>query len=60
MTALLHRAQQDYPHPAGVYWVPRRLGGGAPTPGEAAQIETDEAAARSAKRADHRTPHQPR
>jgi 1-acyl-sn-glycerol-3-phosphate acyltransferase len=56
MTTLLHQAQQRYPHPAGAYWVPRRLGGGAPTLGEAAQIETDEAAARAASR----TPHQSR
>ncbi|WP_068188580.1 1-acyl-sn-glycerol-3-phosphate acyltransferase [Mycobacterium sp. UM_CSW] len=60
MTALLHRAQQDYPHPAGAYWVPRRLGGSAPTLAEAAQIEADEAAARSARRAAQRAPHQPR
>jgi 1-acyl-sn-glycerol-3-phosphate acyltransferase len=56
MTTLLHQMQQRYPHPAGAYWVPRRLGGGAPTPGEAAQIEAEEAAARAAGR----TPHQPR
>jgi hypothetical protein len=54
MTALLHQAQQAYPHPAGAYWVPSRLGGGAPTLAEAAQIEADEAAARAA----NRTPHQ--
>jgi 1-acyl-sn-glycerol-3-phosphate acyltransferase len=60
MTTLLHRAQRHYPHPAGAYWVPRRLGGGAPTLAEAAQIEADEAAARSAKRAAHRTPHRSR
>lgn len=60
MTTLLHRAQQQYAHPAGEYWVPRRLGGGAPTPEEAAQIEADEAAARSARRAANRTPHQSR
>jgi len=56
MTTLLHRAQQGYPHPAGAYWVPARLGGGAPTLAEAAQIEADEAAARAA----NRTPHQSR
>ncbi|OBI81197.1 1-acyl-sn-glycerol-3-phosphate acyltransferase [Mycobacterium sp. 1245805.9] len=60
MTTLLHQAQQHYAHPAGAYWVPRRLGGGAPTPAEAAQIEADEAAARSAKRVAHRTSHQSR
>jgi 1-acyl-sn-glycerol-3-phosphate acyltransferase len=47
MTALLHGAQQDYPHPAGAYWVPHRLGGGAPTLAEAAQIEAEEAAGRT-------------
>jgi 1-acyl-sn-glycerol-3-phosphate acyltransferase len=50
MTKLLHQAQQEYPHPAGEYWVPHRLGGGAPTMAEAAQIEADEAAARAANR----------
>jgi 1-acyl-sn-glycerol-3-phosphate acyltransferase len=50
MTALLHQAQQGYAHPAGAYWVPSRLGGGAPTLDEAAQIEADEAAARAANR----------
>ena len=57
MTTLLHQAQQRYPHPAGAYWVPRRLGGAAPTLAEAAQIEAHEAAARSAKRAANRAPH---
>jgi 1-acyl-sn-glycerol-3-phosphate acyltransferase len=51
MTKLLCEAQQQYPHPAGEYWVPHRLGGGAPTLAEAAQIEADEAAARAASRA---------
>jgi 1-acyl-sn-glycerol-3-phosphate acyltransferase len=50
MTKLLHAAQQQYPHPAGQYWVPHRLGGGAPTLAGAAQIEIDEAAARAARR----------
>jgi 1-acyl-sn-glycerol-3-phosphate acyltransferase len=56
MTALLYQAQERYPHPAGEYWVPHRLGGGAPTMAEAAQIEADEAAARAASR----TPRQSR
>lgn len=51
MTALLHRVQENYLHPAGAYWVPGRLGGGAPTRAEAAQIEADEAAAKAAARA---------
>ncbi|BBX75522.1 1-acyl-sn-glycerol-3-phosphate acyltransferase [Mycobacterium shinjukuense] len=50
MTALLHQAQRDYPHPAGAYWVPRRLGGGAPTLAEAARMDAAEAAARAAGR----------
>jgi hypothetical protein len=52
MTTLLHRAQQHYPGEPGAYWMPHRLGGGAPTPAEAARMEATEAAARSAKRAD--------
>jgi len=48
MTTSLHRIQQRYPHPEGAYWVPRRLGGSAPTPAEAARIEAEEAAARAA------------
>jgi 1-acyl-sn-glycerol-3-phosphate acyltransferase len=56
MNTLLHRAQQCYAHPPGEYWVPRRLGGGAPTLAEAAQIEAEEAAVRAA----NRTPHQSR
>ncbi len=39
MTDLLHQVQEEYPHPPGAYWVPRRLGGGAPTLAEAAQVE---------------------
>jgi 1-acyl-sn-glycerol-3-phosphate acyltransferase len=58
MTTLLREAQQRYLHPAGAYWVPRRLGGGAPTLAEAAQIEAEEAAARLASKAGNRTPHQ--
>lgn len=50
MTKLLYEAQQQYPHPAGEFWVPHRLGGGAPTMAEVAQIEADEAAARAANR----------
>lgn len=50
MTGLLHQVQEHYPHEAGAYWVPRRLGGGAPTVAEAARIEADEAAARAAGR----------
>ncbi len=55
MTALLHQVQQQYPHPAGAYWVPRRLGGAAPTKAEAARLDADEAAARAANRTPHRS-----
>jgi 1-acyl-sn-glycerol-3-phosphate acyltransferase len=33
MNALLYRVQDEYPHPEGEYWVPRRLGGFAETAG---------------------------
>ena len=56
MTSLLHRVQQDYPHPAGERWVPCRLGGGAPTVDEAARMDAEETAARAARR----TPRQSR
>jgi hypothetical protein len=38
-------------HPAGEFWVPRRLGGGAPTLAEAAQLDAEEASQRAAARA---------
>ena len=50
MNKLLYEAQQQYPHPAGEYWVPHRLGGGAPTLAEAAEMDAVEAAARAAGR----------
>jgi 1-acyl-sn-glycerol-3-phosphate acyltransferase len=56
MTTLLHRVQENYSSPSGAYWVPRRLGGGAPTTAEAAQIEADEAAAKAAARAQRPSP----
>ena len=40
MTALLHEVQDAYgPHPEGEPWVPARLGGSAPTPQEAAELD---------------------
>lgn len=47
MTTLLHRVQENYPMEAGAYWVPRRLGGSAPTLAEAAQLDAAELASRS-------------
>ncbi|KUI19296.1 acyltransferase [Mycobacterium lehmannii] len=51
MTELLHEAQRDYPHPEGAYWVPRRLGGSAPTLDEAKALDEAELAERARKRA---------
>ncbi|MBV8861014.1 MAG: 1-acyl-sn-glycerol-3-phosphate acyltransferase [Mycobacterium sp.] len=53
MTSLLHRLQEEYPHPEGAYWVPRRLGGSAPTVAEAKNLEDTERTARAHKRAEH-------
>jgi 1-acyl-sn-glycerol-3-phosphate acyltransferase len=47
MTALLRRAQESYEHPAGAYWVPRRMGGSAPTPEEARALDEAELAERA-------------
>jgi 1-acyl-sn-glycerol-3-phosphate acyltransferase len=52
MTTILHRVQEEYPHPAGAYWVPRRLGGSAPTMEEARVLEERELAERARKRAE--------
>jgi 1-acyl-sn-glycerol-3-phosphate acyltransferase len=52
MTALLHELQEDYEHPAGAYWVPRRLGGSAPTSAEARALDAAELAERRRKRVD--------
>ena len=51
MTKVLHKAQENYPHPQGAYWVPRRLGGSAPTIDEAKALEDAELAERARKRA---------
>jgi 1-acyl-sn-glycerol-3-phosphate acyltransferase len=52
MTTLLHRVQEEYPHPEGAYWVPRRLGGSAPTMEKAKELEEAELAERARKRAE--------
>ncbi len=52
MQHLLERAQELYgPHPAGEFWVPHRLGGGAPTLAEASRMDAEEAAEKAARRA---------
>ncbi|MDQ2636721.1 MAG: 1-acyl-sn-glycerol-3-phosphate acyltransferase [Actinomycetota bacterium] len=54
MQHLLERVQDAYgPYPPGEYWVPHRLGGGAPTLAEAARMDAEEAAAKAARRAQH-------
>ena len=52
MTALLHKVQLEYPHPEGAYWVPRRLGGSAPTLEEAKALDEAELAERARRRAE--------
>jgi 1-acyl-sn-glycerol-3-phosphate acyltransferase len=52
MTALLHQAQQQYPHPTGAFWVPRRMGGSAPTLPEAKVLDEAELAERARRRAE--------
>lgn len=42
MNALLYRVQEEYPHPRGEYWVPRRLGGGAPNQDDSRAIRLAE------------------
>jgi 1-acyl-sn-glycerol-3-phosphate acyltransferase len=54
MQHLLERVQESYgPHPPGEFWVPHRLGGGAPTLAEAARLDAEEASRRAAAKAAH-------
>jgi 1-acyl-sn-glycerol-3-phosphate acyltransferase len=53
MTTLLHEVQQSYDHPQGAYWVPRRLGGSAPTMEEARVREAAELAERTRKESEN-------
>ncbi|MFI5778540.1 lysophospholipid acyltransferase family protein [Nocardia sp. NPDC051570] len=50
MRDLLMELQQDYVHEPGAYWVPARLGGGAPTLEEADAMDAAEAEEKAAKR----------
>ncbi len=51
MQHLLHQVQDEYgPHPPGAFWVPHRLGGGAPSLAEAARMDAEEAAEKAARR----------
>ena len=52
MSELLLQLQESYgPHPQGEFWVPARLGGGAPTLEEANRMDADEQAEKAARRA---------
>jgi 1-acyl-sn-glycerol-3-phosphate acyltransferase len=42
MNALLYRVQDEYPHPEGEYWVPRRLGGTAPNRDDSQKLRAAE------------------
>ncbi len=51
MQHLLEQVQDAYgPYPPGEYWVPHRLGGGAPTMAQASEMEVAELAERAARR----------
>ena len=51
MQHLLEQVQDAYgPYPPGEFWVPHRLGGGAPTPARAAELEAAELAERAEMR----------
>jgi 1-acyl-sn-glycerol-3-phosphate acyltransferase len=58
MTGLLHAAQDSYPALTGAEraFLPARLGGTAPTPERAAQLDAEEASARAARRNDRDRP----
>lgn len=49
MESMLYRVQEEYPHPPGAYWVPRRLGGSAPSPKESSRLRAIELAERARK-----------
>ncbi|AQA02898.1 1-acyl-sn-glycerol-3-phosphate acyltransferase [Mycobacterium sp. MS1601] len=52
MQHLLERVQEHYgPHPPGAFWVPHRLGGGAPSLADAARLDAEEAARRAQAKA---------
>ncbi len=52
MQHLLEQVQDGYgAHPPGEFWVPQRLGGGAPTLAEANRMDAEESAEKAARRA---------
>jgi 1-acyl-sn-glycerol-3-phosphate acyltransferase len=53
MQHLLEQVQDAYgPHPPGEFWVPHRLGGGAPSLAEANQMDADESIQKAQAKAD--------
>jgi 1-acyl-sn-glycerol-3-phosphate acyltransferase len=53
MQHLLEHVQESYgPHPPGEFWVPHRLGGGAPSLAEAARLDAEEAVRRAQAKAE--------
>lgn len=55
MTTLLHEVQESYEHPAGAFWVPRRMGGSAPSMEEAKALDEAELAERARKQAERQS-----
>jgi 1-acyl-sn-glycerol-3-phosphate acyltransferase len=49
MNTMLYRVQEEYPHPEGEYWVPRRLGGAAPNQDDSRALRVAELAERAKK-----------
>jgi 1-acyl-sn-glycerol-3-phosphate acyltransferase len=50
MNELLYRVQEEYPHPEDEFWVPRRLGGAAPTREDSQALRLSELQERLEKR----------
>ncbi|MGZ8746249.1 MAG: lysophospholipid acyltransferase family protein [Mycobacterium sp.] len=55
MNSLLHEVQESYENPAGAFWVPRRMGGSAPTMEEAKALDEAELAERARKQAERQS-----
>ena len=51
MNTVLDRVQHDYPRPDGAYWLPKRLGGSAPSLDEALLLDQAELAERARRQA---------
>lgn len=57
MQHLLRQVQDSYgPHPPGAFWVPHRMGGGAPTLAEADRMDAEEAAEKVRRRQEQAGP----